>query len=366
MDEELRKRTRTTMLDQLEEERTSPVLETIESESDEAAGTTTSDESDEELEFSDEEFFYGGVQFGVELSEDTEYDDFDFYQDMEEDEVDPDELSYEELLALGEMVGVENTGLPKAEITKHLHPLTCQSTSNLIIDRCVICQVEYEQEEELAGLQCEHLYHKDCIVKWLQIKKMYRNIQNLYVSKNTFQDVPRQKKGAKKNGESRQYDLFKQNAQRLNAHKREKTATRKLPTDSDVFEIDGPRKLADLKLREKKRKKKEMRMLRWFCGNTRRDRIHNEDIRDRVGVAPIEEKLVQHRLRWFGHVQRRPLDAPVRRGVLQRVEDVKRGRGRPKLTWEESVKRDLKDWNISKDLAVHRSAWRLAINVPEP
>ena len=43
-----------------------------------------------------------------------------------------------------------------------------------------------------------------------------------------------------------------------------------------------------------------------------------------------------------------------------------RGRGRPKLTWVESVKRDLKDWNISKEIALDRSAWRLAINVPEP
>ena len=48
-------------------------------------------------------------------------------------------------------------------------------------------------------------------------------------------------------------------------------------------------------------------------------------------------------LRWFGHVQRRPPDAPVRSGVLERVGNVKRGRGRPKLTWDESVKRDLKD-----------------------
>jgi hypothetical protein len=31
----------------------------------------------------------------------------------------------------------------------------------------------------------------------------------------------------------------------------------------------------------------EMRMLRWICGHTRRDRVRNEDIRDRVGVAPI-------------------------------------------------------------------------------
>ncbi|KAG2648850.1 hypothetical protein PVAP13_1NG067966 [Panicum virgatum] len=96
------------------------------------------------------------------------------------------------------------------------------------------------------------------------------------------------------------------------------------------------------------------------------ERVRNEVIRDRVGVAPIEEKLTQYRLRWFGHVQRRPLEAPVRNGVLERVDNVKRGRGRPKLTWDELVKRDLKDWNISKEIALDRSAWRLAINVPEP
>ena len=53
-------------------------------------------------------------------------------------------------------------------------------------------------------------------------------------------------------------------------------------------------------------------------------------------------------------------------GVLERVDNVKRGRGRPKLTWDELVKRDLKDWNISEELALDRSAWRLAINVPKP
>ena len=56
----------------------------------------------------------------------------------------------------------------------------------------------------------------------------------------------------------------------------------------------------------------------------------------------------------------------MRSGVLERVNNVKRGRGRPKLTWDKSVKRDLKDWNISREIALDRSAWRLAINVPEP
>jgi hypothetical protein len=61
----------------------------------------------------------------------------------------------------------------------------------------------------------------------------------------------------------------------------------------------------------------EMRMLRWICGNTRRDWVRNDDIRERLGVAPVEEKLVQHRLRWFGHIQRRPVEAPVRSGVIR-------------------------------------------------
>jgi hypothetical protein len=90
----------------------------------------------------------------------------------------------------------------------------------------------------------------------------------------------------------------------------------------------------------------EMRMLRWMCGHTRKYQIRNEVIRERVGVAPIEEKLVQLKLSWFGHVQRRPPEALVNRGIPRGLDNAKRGRGRPKLTWKEAVKRDMKDWNV--------------------
>ena len=31
----------------------------------------------------------------------------------------------------------------------------------------------------------------------------------------------------------------------------------------------------------------EMRMLRWMCGNMRRDKVRNDDIRTKIGVASI-------------------------------------------------------------------------------
>jgi hypothetical protein len=83
-------------------------------------------------------------------------------------------------------------------------------------------------------------------------------------------------------------------------------------------------------------------------------------------VTPVEEKLVQHRLRWFGHIQQRLAEAPIRNRVIRRTGNEKRGRGRPNLTWEESVKRDLKYWCITKELEFDRRKWKLAIHMPEP
>jgi hypothetical protein len=56
----------------------------------------------------------------------------------------------------------------------------------------------------------------------------------------------------------------------------------------------------------------------------------------------------------------------MRSEILKRGDNVKRGRCRPRLTWDETVKRDLKEWNIAKELAMDRSAWILAINAHEP
>jgi hypothetical protein len=108
----------------------------------------------------------------------------------------------------------------------------------------------------------------------------------------------------------------------------------------------------------------KMCMLCWIYGHTRRDRVWNDNIHDGLGVAPIEEKLGEHLFRWFGHVQRRPPKMPVRSGIIRHDDNEKRER--PKLTWEEAVKRDLKGCDIPKDLALNRSAWKTTIHVAEP
>lgn len=152
-----------------EQEGTLTMPSTIESETDEDVSDSSFDnDDDEDADFFESQEFETDPRFlEGEGSNDEEE------MEMEEDEIDPDELSYEELIELGEFIGEEKRGLSPNEISSCLHPYTCQSAeSKSGIDRCVICQVEYEEGEALVALQCEHPYHKDCISKWLQIKKV--------------------------------------------------------------------------------------------------------------------------------------------------------------------------------------------------
>lgn len=64
----------------------------------------------------------------------------------------------------------------------------------------------------------------------------------------------------------------------------------------------------------------EMRMLKWISENTWKDKIQNEKICIKIRVAPIDEKMKENHLRWFGHVQRRATDAPVKQSELIQVE----------------------------------------------
>ncbi|PPR93290.1 hypothetical protein GOBAR_AA27384 [Gossypium barbadense] len=139
-----------------EQERAFSMLESIESEGSEEYN---SESSYEEGNVNDYEYFEGLEAGG----------DLEFLEGQ-----DPDDLSYEELIALGEIIGVEKRGLSPNEISSCL--VRCNFRSDECktgIDRCVICQVEYEEDEGVVALpNCEHPYHSECITKWLQVKKI--------------------------------------------------------------------------------------------------------------------------------------------------------------------------------------------------
>jgi len=95
-----------------------------------------------------------------------------------------------------------------------------------------------------------------------------------------------------------------------------------------------------------------------MCGYTRIDRIRNGVIRDLVKVAPIGDKLREIRLRWFGHVKRRSVDAPVRRCERISIPKGRRGRGRPKKNLNVVIREDLKVVGLTEDMAQDRKLWR--------
>uniref|UniRef100_A0A453RQM3 RING-type domain-containing protein n=2 Tax=Aegilops tauschii subsp. strangulata TaxID=200361 RepID=A0A453RQM3_AEGTS len=115
----------------------------------------------------------GITDLGEEMEHDVEdEEDGDSAQDAWED-VDPDEYSYEELVALGEVVGTESRGV-SANTLASLPLVTYQAEDNQDsnMEQCVICRVEFEEGESLVALPCKHSYHSDCINQWLQLNKV--------------------------------------------------------------------------------------------------------------------------------------------------------------------------------------------------
>ena len=116
------------------------------------------------------------------------------------------------------------------------------------------------------------------------------------------------------------------------------------------------------KIFEHKMEVTQMRMLRWMCEHTLLDRIRNQEFRDKLGVASIFGKMCENKLRCFGHVQRKTFTTPVKR-VENIIVEGMRSRGRPKRTWDEQIKVDIHELNLSEGLTRDRGSWRRYIHV---
>ncbi|KAI4322981.1 hypothetical protein L6164_022626 [Bauhinia variegata] len=107
----------------------------------------------------------------------------DNHRDMR---LDIEDMSYEELLALGERIGNVSTGLSDEILTRHLRTKTFETSAKVInleeeaayesedqeTESCIICQDEYKNGEKIGILQCGHEYHESCLKKWLLVKNV--------------------------------------------------------------------------------------------------------------------------------------------------------------------------------------------------
>ncbi|KAA0059006.1 hypothetical protein IC582_016642 [Cucumis melo] len=107
----------------------------------------------------------------------------DHHRDMR---LDIEDMSYEELLALGERIGNVSTGLTEESIKTQLKTRSYIASTTVVnleeeeegsnldqdVDYCIICQDHYQNLEKVGTLDCGHEYHASCLKKWLLVKNV--------------------------------------------------------------------------------------------------------------------------------------------------------------------------------------------------
>ena len=78
-----------------------------------------------------------------------------------------DNMTYEELARLQEMLGIVSRGVPNKELIEKQIPARVFMEGMGIGLCCPICLAEYASEEFVRCLPCEHSYHAQCIDTWL-------------------------------------------------------------------------------------------------------------------------------------------------------------------------------------------------------
>ena len=99
-------------------------------------------------------------------------------------------------------------------------------------------------------------------------------------------------------------------------------------------------------------------MIRWICGVKPLDDPSMDELHAKLGICDLAILVREHRLRWFGHVMRS--NGEINRARSRPVPG-RKGPGRPKKTWEECVKRDLKVCGLSEAGTQDRLSWRSSV-----
>lgn len=105
----------------------------------------------------------------------------------------------------------------------------------------------------------------------------------------------------------------------------------------------------------------EMQMLRLMKGVSRRNGLSNEEIKKEFLIDDLLDVVRSSRLRWFGHVERKVNEDWVKKCRTYEVKGIRKS-GRPKITWEEVLSKDMRALDLTPGLAQDRDEWRKRID----
>ena len=102
----------------------------------------------------------------------------------------------------------------------------------------------------------------------------------------------------------------------------------------------------------------EMKYLRKCIGKTRRDRIRNCQIRNTLNQEPAIKRIETNVLRWFGHINRMD-ESRKPKQVWEARGEGSRGRGRPRIEWNNYVEKIVNKKGKTVREAKHLSSDRI-------
>ena len=101
--------------------------------------------------------------------------------------------------------------------------------------------------------------------------------------------------------------------------------------------------------------------LRKICRIFWPNKISNVELYKKTGCNSAVLEIKRRRLRWLGHVLRMPKDS-IPKVALRWTPPGKRKRGRPKMTWRQTVMAELKEkglsWGEAQASAKDRTLWQ--------
>ena len=109
----------------------------------------------------------------------------------------------------------------------------------------------------------------------------------------------------------------------------------------------------------------EMKMIRRALGISLLQHITNPEIRKRMQICPINEKIIEARLIWFGRILCKKPDSVVHIALLMRVPGT-RPRGRPKKRWIDNVLDDMEAVGLTEADATNITRWKRLARHADP